>query len=324
MRRTPLLRAPLCNVLLALAGLALAGGATQANAPLAKGQAPGWYRMKVGDFEVTALLDGTLEMPIDQSLTNTKPEKVKKALAAAFLKSPIECSFNAYLVNTGTKLVLIDAGAAGLMGPTLGKLIANLRASGYKPEQVDEIYITHMHGDHIGGILAGDKAAFPNAVVRTAKAESDYWLSPTAMEKAPEAAKGFLKAAVAALKPYIAAGKHKPFEGADVELVPGVRAIATPGHTPGHTVYAIESNGEKMVFWGDLMHVAAVQFPDPAVTVQFDSDAKAAAPQRKKQFADAAAKGYWAAAAHISFPGIGHLRAEGAGYVWIPANYTTK
>jgi glyoxylase-like metal-dependent hydrolase (beta-lactamase superfamily II) len=310
--------------MLALAVLVLASGVTQANAPMAKGQAPGWYRMKVGDFEVTALLDGTLDMPLDQSLTGTTPEKVKQALAAAFLKSPIELSINAYLVNTGTKLVLIDIGAAGLFGPTLGKLIPNLRASGYKPEQVDEIYITHMHGDHMGGLVAGEKAAFPNAIVRTAKAESDHWLSPANMEKAPEAAKGFFKAAAVAFKPYIAAGKHKPFEGADVELVPGVRALATPGHTPGHTIYSIESKGEKMVFWGDLMHLAAVQFPDPAVAIQFDSDSKAAVAQRKKQFADAAAKGYYVAAAHISFPGIGHLRAEGAGYVWVPASYTTK
>jgi glyoxylase-like metal-dependent hydrolase (beta-lactamase superfamily II) len=310
--------------MLALAALVVARGVTEASAPMAKGQAPGWFRMKLGDFEVTALSDGTLEMPIDQFLTNTTPEKVKKAMAAAFLKSPVESSFNSYLINTGPKLVLIDTGAASAMGPTLGKLLQNLRASGYKPEQVDEVYITHMHGDHIGGLLAGDKAAFPNAVLRTAKAESDYWLSAANAEKAPENMKGFFKAAAAAFKPYIAAGKHKTFEGADVELVPGVHAIATPGHTPGHTVYAVESKGEKLVLWGDLMHVAAVQLPDPSVTIQFDSDSKAAAAQRKKQLAEAAAKGSYVGIAHVSFPGIGHLRAEGAGYVWVPVNYTTK
>ena len=312
--------------MLALAALVFARGVTEASAPMAKGQAPGWFRMKLGDFEVTALSDGTLEMPIDQFLTGTTPEKVKKAMAAAFLKSPVESSFNAYLINTGPKLVLIDtgAGAGSPMGPTLGKLLQNLRASGYKPEQVDEVYITHMHGDHLGGLLAGDKAAFPNAVLRTAKAESDYWLSAANADKAPANVKPFFKAAADACKPYIAAGKHKPFEGADVELVPGVHAIATPGHTPGHTIYSVESKGEKLMLWGDLMHVAAVQFPDPSVTIQFDSDSKAAAPQRKKQFADAAAKGYYVGVAHISFPGIGHLRAEGAGYVWVPVNYTTK
>jgi glyoxylase-like metal-dependent hydrolase (beta-lactamase superfamily II) len=309
--------------MLALAALVVASGSTQAGAPLAKGQAPGWYRMKVGDFEVTALLDGTLDLPVEQLLANTSPEKLKKALAAAYLKSPVETSVNAYLVNTGTKLVLIDTGAAGGFGPTLGKLMTNLKASGYKPEQVDEIYITHMHGDHVGGIAAGDKPAFPNAVVRAAKAEGDHWLSQANMNKAPEQLKAFFKVAMTALKPYVARGKYKPFTG-DIELVPGVRALSSSGHTPGHTIYSIESKGEKMVFWGDLMHVAAVQFGDPSVTIQFDTDSRAAAPQRKKAYADAAARGYYVAVAHISFPGIGRIRADGAGYEWIPVNYTTK
>ena len=127
---------------------------------------------------------------------------------------------------------------------------------------------------------------------------------------------------MASLNPYIAAGKFKTFDGA-TELVPGVRAMAAHGHTPGHTTYAVESKGDKLVLWGDLMHVAAVQFPEPAVTIQFDTDSKAAAMQRKLAYADAAKNGYWVGAAHIAFPGLGHLRAEGSGYVWIPANYTS-
>lgn len=323
MKRFQKLHALAFNVLLAVAGLGVSSGVTEAGAPMAKVQAPGFFRMKLGDFEITAVSDGTMEMPMDQMLTNANPEKVKKALAAAFLKSPIEASINAFLINTGTKLVLIDTGAGTLFGPAVGKLLINLKASGYKPEQVDEIYITHMHGDHIGGLVVGDKAAFPNAVVRAAKAEGDFWLNPANMDKAPAEAKDFFKAAMTVLKPYQAANKYKPFEGADVELLPGIRAIATAGHTPGHTIYSVESKGEKIVFWGDLMHLAAVQFPDPSVTIKFDSDSKAAAPQRKKQFADATAKGYYVGVAHISFPGIGHVRAEPPGYEWVPANYTT-
>lgn len=324
MRRLLKLHAVALNMLLALAVLVAAGGVTFAGAPLAKGQAPGWFRMKVGDFEVTAICDGTVDLPIDQFLTNVEPGKLKKALAAAYLKPPVETSFNAYLVNTGTKLLLIDTGAGVLFGPTLGKLLTNIKASGYKPEQVDEIYITHMHTDHVGGLVTGDKAAFPNAVVRAAKAEGDTFLSQANMDKASAAEKDSMKGVMASFKPYVAANKYKPFEGADVELLPGVHAINTAGHTPGHTIYSIESKGEKMVFWGDLMHVAAVQFPDPSVTIQFDSDSKAAAPQRKKAYADATAKGYWVGVAHISFPGIGHVRAEPPGYAWVPVNYTTK
>jgi glyoxylase-like metal-dependent hydrolase (beta-lactamase superfamily II) len=126
---------------------------------------------------------------------------------------------------------------------------------------------------------------------------------------------------MASLNPYVAAGKFKPFDG-NTELVLGVRAMASHGHTPGHTTYIVESKGEKLALLGDLVHVAAVQFPDPSVTIHFDTDSKAAAVQRKRAFADAAKQGYWVGAAHISFPGIGHIRADGKGYTWVPANYS--
>ena len=309
-------------VLAAFAASSLLLDATFAAAPMVKTQAPGYYRMLLGDFEVTALSDGTLGLPVSTLLTNTTPEHVKKALARSSLKDPVETSVNGYLINTGTKLVLIDTGAGALFGPTVGKLIDNLRAAGYQPEQVDEIYITHMHGDHVGGLMAGDKLVFPNATVRADKRDADYWLNKSKMDAAPKDAKETFQGAMASLNPYIAAGKFKTFDGA-TELVPGVRAMAAHGHTPGHTTYAVESKGDKLVLWGDLMHVAAVQFPEPAVTIQFDTDSKAAAMQRKLAYADAAKNGYWVGAAHIAFPGLGHLRAEGSGYVWIPANYTS-
>jgi len=307
-----------------LAGaLALASLAASAAAPQAKGQAPGWYRMMVGDFEVTALADGTVGLPVDKLLTNTTPGHVQAALARAYLKVPLETSVNGYLINTGSKLVLIDTGAANLFGPTLGNLLSNLKASGYQPEQVDEIYITHLHADHVGGATLNGQAAFPNAIIRTDKREGDFWLSKENLEKAPEAMKGFFQGAQASMKPYVDAGKYKPFDG-DGELVPGIRSMATYGHTPGHTVYVVESKGQKLVVWGDLMHVAAVQFAEPSVTIQFDSDSKRAAPQRKKAYADAAKGGYYVAVAHVSFPGIGQLRADGKGYRWLPANYTSN
>jgi glyoxylase-like metal-dependent hydrolase (beta-lactamase superfamily II) len=293
-----------------------------AGAPQIKTQAPGYYRMMLGDFEVTALSDGTVGLPVSKLLTNTTPAKVEKALARAYLAEPVETSVNGYLVNTGSKLVLIDTGAAGLFGPTLGNLLANLKASGYQAEQVDEIYITHMHPDHVGGLMAGDKLAFPNAVVRADKRDADFWLSQANLDAAPKDAKGFFQGAMASLNPYAAAGKFKPFDG-DTELVPGIKAMASHGHTAGHSTYIVESNKQKLVLWGDLMHVAAVQFADPSVTIQFDTDSKAAAVQRKKAYADAARQGYWVAAAHLAFPGIGHLRAEGKGYAFVPVNYSS-
>jgi glyoxylase-like metal-dependent hydrolase (beta-lactamase superfamily II) len=309
---------------LALAGFSacmfLADSASAA-APQVKTSAPGYYRVMVGDIEVTVLNDGTVQLPVADLLTNAKPGEVDKALANAYQKSPVETSFNGFLINTGSKLVLVDTGAGTFFGPTLGNLVKNLKASGYQPEQVDEIYITHMHSDHIGGLVAAGKAVFPNAIVRADKHEADYFLSQANLDKAADKEKGQFQNPQAAFKPYIDAGHFKAIE-ADGELVPGVKSRATYGHTPGHTIYFVESKGQKLALWGDLMHVAAVQFPDPAVTLKFDSDSKAAAEQRKKAYAEAAKEGYLVAGAHLSFPAIGRIRAEGKGYVWVPYNYS--
>jgi glyoxylase-like metal-dependent hydrolase (beta-lactamase superfamily II) len=288
--------------------------------PQLKGQAPGWYRLQLGDFEITALSDGTLDLPVDKLLQQPVPNTVK-ALQHAYLGIPLETSVNAYLINTGTKIVLVDTGASGLFGPTLGRVLANLKAAGYSPEQVDEIVITHMHGDHIGGTGADGKANFPNATLRVDKRDADFWLSPEQVAKS-DGAKGI----AANVKAYADAGRFKPFEGnADgVEIVPGVKAFPSYGHTPGHSNYVAESKGQKMMFWGDLMHVAAVQFPAPGVTIQFDSDPKAAAPARAKAYAAAAKDGYYVAVTHVSFPGIGKLRVDGKGYDWLPVNYSAN
>jgi glyoxylase-like metal-dependent hydrolase (beta-lactamase superfamily II) len=305
----------------ALAIVVLASAAAHASAPLQKTQAPGYYRLMLGDFEITALSDGTFPMNLGKLLTHITPQQLEAALAHSFLKDPVEASVNGFLINTGAKLVMVDTGAGTFFGPTLGKLLSNLKASGYQPEQVDEIYITHMHGDHVGGLLADGKPAFANAIVRASQPEADYWLSKVHMDAAPADRKDGFQSAMAALNPYVAAGKFKPFSG-DVELAPGIRAVAAPGHTAGHTLYVIESKGETLVLWGDVMHAAAVQFPDPSVTIRFDTDSAQAALQRQKVFGDAAEHGYWVGGAHLPFPGIGHLRSAGAGYLYVPANYS--
>jgi glyoxylase-like metal-dependent hydrolase (beta-lactamase superfamily II) len=306
--------------LLAAACAAFVAAPAFASAPMAKTPAPGYFRMMLGDFEVTPLNDGTVDLPVDQ-LLKQKPELTKAELAQSGLKLPLETSDNAFLINTGSKLVLVDTGAGALFGPTLGKLVANLKAAGYQPEQVDEIYITHFHGDHVGGLVSQGKLVFPNATVRAAKAESDFWLSEENMNKAPADKKGFFQGAMGAVGPYVKAGHFKPFEG-NVELVPGIRANAEHGHTPGHTTYVVESRGQKLVLIGDLIHVAAVQMEHPAVTIGFDSDEKAAEAARLREFDAAAKGGYLIGGAHLQFPGVGHLRAEGKGYRWVPVNFT--
>jgi glyoxylase-like metal-dependent hydrolase (beta-lactamase superfamily II) len=293
----------------------------QAGAPMVKTQAPGYYRMMLGDFEITALSDGTVMLPVNQLLSNTTPARVDQALARAGLRSPLETSVNAYLINTGDKLVLVDAGAAGLFGPTLGKLAGNLKAAGYQPEQVDEIYLTHMHPDHVGGLAVDGRMAFPNAIVRAVRADADYWLSNVNLSRAKKDDKSSFEGAMASLHPYIEAHRFRPFDG-HTQLAAGISALPRPGHTAGHTTYLVESRGQSLVLWGDLTHVAAVQFDSPAVTIVFDSNARTAATQRKLAYADAATHGYLVAGAHLSFPGIGRVRSNGRGYMWLPVNYT--
>jgi glyoxylase-like metal-dependent hydrolase (beta-lactamase superfamily II) len=317
-RRGFALRAAVLGAALALGTLAIAPA--QAAAPMVKTQAPGYFRLMLGQFEVTALSDGTVDLPMDKFLK--EPAAVTtKALAASWLGVPTETSVNAFLINTGTKLVLVDTGAGGLFGPTLGGLVASLKAAGYQPEQVDDIVITHMHGDHIGGLSADGKLAFPNATLHADQHDVDFWLSKAQLEKAPADQKGAFQGAMGMVNPYIAAGHFQPIT-ADGDIVPGVRSQASYGHTPGHTVYVVESGGKKLVLIGDLIHVGAVQFAHPEVTIAFDSDTRLAAAQRAKVFAQAAKDGAIVGAAHIQFPGLGHLRAAGKGWTWVPVNWS--
>lgn len=305
------------------ATIALAAAAAFAAAPPVKTQAPGFYRMTLGDFEVTAILDGTIALEVNQILTNVKPGQVDELLARAFLKSPVETSVNAFLINTGAKLVLVDAGAGTLFGPTGGNFLANLQAAGYRPEQIDDIAITHMHGDHIGGLAASGQRNFPNAVVHADKHDAELWMDAAGMEKAPPERKGIYKGAITSITPYVTADKFRTFE-AGAQIVPGITSINAHGHTPGHTIYAVESKGQKLVLWGDLLHVGAVQFPEPTVTINFDIDSPTAYQQRAKALKEAASQGHWVGIAHVPFPGIGHVRAEGKGYTWVPVNYSAN
>jgi glyoxylase-like metal-dependent hydrolase (beta-lactamase superfamily II) len=297
----------------AVAALALATlrpAPAAAAAAMVKTQAPGWYRLALGEFEVTALNDGYIDVPAEKVLQQPA-DKTLKALSRAFLSSPVETSVNAFLVNTGARLVLFDTGTGGSFGPTAGRLLANLQAAGYRPEQVDDIFITHMHGDHMGGLARDGARTFPNATVHVDKREADHYLGQAAPDKA----------AIALFKPYADAGKLKTFD-TSAEIVPGVKSLETPGHTPGHSSYVVESQGQRMIVLGDLIHVAAVQLDDPSVTVQFDADPKAAAAQRRKVFEQAAKEGDLVAAEHLQFPGIGHLQSNGRAWRYVPVNYT--
>ena len=310
---------------------AMLAAPAQAASPQVRTQAPGYYRMMLGDFEVTALSDGTVTIPLDKLLHNVSRPDMARLLARGNLTPQAETSINTFLVNTGSKLVLVDAGAGKLFGPAAGgQLVANLRAAGYQPEDIDMVLLTHIHGDHSGGLTVDGKAVFPNAVVRVDRHDSEFWLDGANAQKMPAAERHSFATAAASLAPYLAAGRVQPFDSGS-ELLPGIRAVPAPGHTPGHTLYEIESRGRKLVVWGDLIHAKDVQLPRPGVTVQFDVNERAAAAQRKQVLAAAAGTGdgnggdAWIAAAHIAFPGIGRIRKDGRkGYAWAPANYSLE
>ena len=320
-RHSGLLRKVLAAAIAFAAFGLLAPADSFAAAPQVRTQAPGFYRLMLGSFEITALNDGTIDFPMDQLLLNAKPGEVEAAFKTAYLRLPAETSVNAFLINTATKLILVDTGAGALYGPTLGHLLDNLRAAGYRPEEVDTILLTHLHGDHVGGLSLNGKMAFPNATLYVNQKEVSYWLNESKEAGAPESQQGNFKTARQAMGLYLAANRMKPFTG-DTQLFPGVKAVDAPGYSPGHTMYQIESDGQKLLLWGDLIHAAAVQFADPGVAIQWDSDAKEAVATRQQVLADAAKNGYWIAGAHLPFPAFGHVRADGKGYVFIPINYT--
>jgi glyoxylase-like metal-dependent hydrolase (beta-lactamase superfamily II) len=182
----------------------------------------------------------------------------------------VKTSCNGFLVTTGIKLVLIGVGAGPFVAPTLGNLVANLKAAGYQPEQVDEIYITHTHSDHVGGLMNRDRRVFPNATVRADQRNAEQLFDPAKLEPADDHRKQFFTVQLESLKPYNNAGRFKPFSGAAM-LTSGISSLATRGHTPGHSAYVVESNGQRLEIWGDLVHVSAIQFENPAIGIQFDS-----------------------------------------------------
>jgi glyoxylase-like metal-dependent hydrolase (beta-lactamase superfamily II) len=305
------------------AGVALAACwilAGDAGGQMVRTQAPGYYRMMLGDFEVTALNDGVIPYQTASVLPGLPPAEIERGLAAKGLTDPVGMSYNAYLINTGRKLILIDVGTGGKLQESplfrgAGRLPANLRAAGYRPEQIDEIYLTHLGPDHVGGLTVDGKRAFPNAVIRAAQREVDRFLKP-----APSFPKQIVQFWSDLFEPYRKAGKFETFDQ-DVTLVPGIRAMATTGHSEGHTSYVVESGGQALVVWGDLVLVGAIQFARPDLETAFDFDRKAAVTERERLMRLAVDRDAWVAGAHLSFPGIGHVRAGPTGYLWLPATY---
>jgi glyoxylase-like metal-dependent hydrolase (beta-lactamase superfamily II) len=281
-------------------------------------QAPGFYRLRLGDFRITVLSDGTA--PRDLPKIMSKPEEVAEAFEASHEELPTQLSINCFLVDTGGQKVLVDTGAGELFGATSGSLVENLGHAGYRPEDIDMILLTHFHGDHSGGLSIGGRVLFPEATVHVSKRDPDYWFDATAQANAPADRKLTFTQTRQTVDPYVTSGQLQTFEG-ETQLLPGIRTVPEPGHTPGLTGYMLESQGKRLLLWGDIVHAAEVQFRDPSVTVEYDVNAADAAASRSRVLSEAAEQGYLVGGAHLSFPGLGHVRAEESGFSWVPAPY---
>src|ERR1700736_5054749 len=312
-------------LLAALAGLAAGPNAALDAAPQHHDQQPGFYRLKVGDLEVTALFDGAAVFDAHW-LNGTKA--TMDGVVNALQEDPrlLDVSDEGFLVNTGKQRILVDAGAGSWWGGgVLGRLAGSLRSAGYTPEEIDIVLLTHLHSDHVGGLTTQDgKRVFPNADVYVAKAESDFWLSTEIAAKAPKEVQPFFQSAQAIAAPYIKAGKWHAFTGSE-PIVDGMQIVPLPGHTPGHTGYEFSSKGQQILFWGDIVHAQRVQLQHPEVTTIFDTDQTAAAATRHELLPKLASEDVLIAGPHSSvFPPLGRLHKEGSGYSWVTVVFTDR
>src|SRR6476661_1084238 len=303
-------------LLAALASFVAGPHAALPAAPQHHDQAPGFYRLQVGDLEVTALFDGA--GVLDPHLLNGT-KATMDGVQETVREDPHVLDFadTGFLVKTGKQLILVDVGAGTWWGGgAFGRLAGSLQSAGYTPEEVNIVLVTHLHADHVGGLTTQDgKRVFPHADVYVAKAESDFWLSPAIAAKAPKDAQPFFQSAQAIAAPYIKAGKWHTFTGSE-PIVDGMELVPLSGHTPGHTGYEFSSKGKKILFWGDIVHAQRVQLPRPEVTAVFDIDQTAAAATRHQLLTRLAREDVLVAGPHMNFPALGRLRKEGSEYSW--------
>lgn len=306
-----------------LATLALPAGAQTAPAR----QVPGVYHQAIGDLHVTALFDGVV--PLARAELSGIDEAGKQALLSSrhVPESPqgLQTAVNAYLVQRGDVLTLVDAGTAQCFGPGLGHVLENLRHAGYSPEQVDQVLITHAHPDHLCGLLdAQGREAFPKATVWLARADADYWLDPATETRTdtPAMYRPLFKMARDAVAPYRAAGRLHLFAQGE-RLPAGVSGLDSHGHTPGHTSFLFEAGADQqLLVWGDIVHYHAVQFARPDASFEADLDRGQAIASRRALMARTADAGWWLAGAHLPFPGLGHVRRDDDAFAWVPAEFS--
>lgn len=273
-------------------------------------------RFKIGAAEVTAFSDGFLSIG-PEALIGVSPEDFTALLKAAYIDGAAHpTGVNAYLIDAGGTRTLVDAGTGTVFGPTLGQLAANMAALDVDPASVDRVFVTHLHPDHIGGLVTESGNPFPNASLVAAQADIDFWTSAEIKSQAPKDFQGFFDLATAAHGSF---GDKVEGVSGEADLGNGMTAMPLPGHTVGHTGLMLESEGASLLIWGDIVHVPPVQFARPDVTIGFDTDQDTARATRIRLLDQVATDSIQVAGMHIGFPGVGYLERAGEGYRFVPA-----
>ena len=295
-----------------------------ASAPMANVQVPAAYRFKVGGFECTVVSDGPLKLGTysPQMFKGYTQERIDEILAANFLdKSNFQVEQNALVINTGEKLVLIDTGLGfrKVYGPRSGRLLDNLRAAGIDPASIDVVVLSHAHPDHVWGLVGEDrKPNFPNAQIHITQADLEFWTDEGKLsDPALGPAIGPIRDTLLPLRDRISFLKEAQ------DVVPGVQALSTPGHTVGHSSFVISSQGSSIVYIGDLGHQPVLQMENPRAEFARDTDPKQGVTTRLRVFDMVASQKIPIIAYHFPWPGVGHVAKRGEGYRYIAADIQT-